>query len=120
MALSEKRKKFVDEYLVDFNGAQAALRAGYSELTARQQAEQMLRDPEVIELVEEGKREMKEHTHFTKLDKLKLLENIMLGDNKNLIIKAIEVHNKMTGHNEPDKIEHSGDQGITINYNKPE
>ena len=119
MALTDKRKRFIEEYLVDFNGTQAAIKAGYSENTARQQAEQMLRDPEVIEAVEEGKRELSKYTTLSKLDKLKLLESIMAGENKNLTIKAIEVHNKMTGDNEPEKHDHKH-ESININYNKPQ
>lgn len=30
MALNEKRQRFVDEYLIDMNASQAAIRAGYS------------------------------------------------------------------------------------------
>ncbi len=32
--LTRKQQKFVDEYLVDLNGTQAAIRAGYSIATA--------------------------------------------------------------------------------------
>lgn len=35
MALSDKQKRFCDEYLIDMNAIQAALRAGYSKNTAR-------------------------------------------------------------------------------------
>lgn len=34
MALTNKQKAFIDEYLVDFNATQAAIRAGYSEKSA--------------------------------------------------------------------------------------
>lgn len=34
MALTKKQKIFVDEYLIDLNATQAAIRAGYSEKTA--------------------------------------------------------------------------------------
>lgn len=34
MALTEKQKRFVNEYLIDLNATQAAIRAGYSEKTA--------------------------------------------------------------------------------------
>lgn len=34
MALTEKQKRFVDEYLIDLNATQAAIRAGYSPNTA--------------------------------------------------------------------------------------
>ncbi len=34
MALTEKQKRFINEYLIDLNATQAAIRAGYSEKTA--------------------------------------------------------------------------------------
>ena len=40
--LNEKRLKFCNEYVVDFNGAQAAIRAGYSKNGAREQASYLL------------------------------------------------------------------------------
>jgi phage terminase small subunit len=35
MPLTDKQKRFVTEYLVDLNATQAAIRAGYSQKTAR-------------------------------------------------------------------------------------
>lgn len=46
--LTEQRKLFVQEYLVDFNGAQAAMRAGYSPKSARYSARDLLEDPAVV------------------------------------------------------------------------
>ena len=40
--LTGKQKKFVEEYLVDHNGTQAAIRAGYSKKTANEIAAQNL------------------------------------------------------------------------------
>lgn len=34
--LTKKQKKFCDEYLIDLNATQAAIRAGYSEKTAKE------------------------------------------------------------------------------------
>lgn len=42
MQLSEKQNRFVSEYLVDLNGAGAAVRAGFSKRSARQIASQLL------------------------------------------------------------------------------
>ncbi|EIS6479147.1 terminase small subunit [Staphylococcus pseudintermedius] len=36
MKLTEKQQMFVDEYIIDLNATQAAIRAGYSEKCARQ------------------------------------------------------------------------------------
>lgn len=40
--LSDKMEQFCQEYIIDFNGAQAAIRAGYSAKTAKEQAAQNL------------------------------------------------------------------------------
>lgn len=40
--LTNKQEQFCQEYLIDLNGTQAAIRAGYSERTARQIADQNL------------------------------------------------------------------------------
>lgn len=42
MSLTPKQKMFVDEYLVDLNATQAAIRAGYSPKTAKDIASQNL------------------------------------------------------------------------------
>lgn len=40
--LTEKQRRFVDEYLIDLNATQAAIRAGYSAKTANEQGSQNL------------------------------------------------------------------------------
>lgn len=48
MSLSNKQARFVEEYLVDFNATQAAIRAGYSQKTAYSIGWENLRKPEII------------------------------------------------------------------------
>ena len=43
--LTEKQKRFVEEYLIDLNATQAAIRAGYSPKTAAEQGSQLLSKP---------------------------------------------------------------------------
>ena len=45
--LNEKQKQFCNEFIIDFNGTQAAIRAGYSKKTAYSMASENLRKPEV-------------------------------------------------------------------------
>ena len=45
--MTPKRESFVLEYLVDLNGTQAAIRAGYSKHTAGQIADELLKKPEI-------------------------------------------------------------------------
>lgn len=45
--LTAKQQAFINEYIVDFNGTQAAVRAGYSEKTARTTAAEYLAKPNI-------------------------------------------------------------------------
>lgn len=45
--LTDKQKRFCDEYLVDFNATQAAIRAGYSKKTANRIASENLSKPDI-------------------------------------------------------------------------
>jgi phage terminase small subunit len=50
--LTDKQRRFVEEYCVDFNGTQAAIRAGYSGDSAASIAWENLRKPEIREAVQ--------------------------------------------------------------------
>ncbi|CAD5276777.1 Terminase small subunit [Bosea sp. 62] len=54
MSLTPLRQRFVEEYLVDLNGTDAAIRAGYSAKSAKAQASQLLAIPEVQAAVSEA------------------------------------------------------------------
>jgi phage terminase small subunit len=54
MALTAKQSAFVDEYLVDLNGTQAAIRAGYSAKTANEQASRLLANVSLQESIQEA------------------------------------------------------------------
>ena len=49
--LSEQRQRFVEEYLIDLNGTQAAIRAGYSVKTAQEQSSRLLSNVMVQEAI---------------------------------------------------------------------
>lgn len=51
MALNERQRRFVEEYLVDLNATQAALRAGYSQKTAYSQVQRLLKNAEIAAAV---------------------------------------------------------------------
>jgi len=53
MALTAKQQKFADEYLIDLNATQAAIRAGYSTKSAEQQGSTLLRNPKVSAHIDE-------------------------------------------------------------------
>lgn len=51
--LSPKQMRFVEEYLVDLNATQAAIRAGYSQKTARQIGSENLAKPDIQHAIAE-------------------------------------------------------------------
>ena len=65
MTLSPRQQRFVEEYLVDLNGTQAAIRAGYSEKGAHVQASQLLSNPKVNEAVAAAMAERSQRTKIT-------------------------------------------------------
>ena len=53
-ALNAKQARFVEEYLIDLNATQAAIRAGYSEKTAKSQGQRLLTNVDVAKLLSEA------------------------------------------------------------------
>ncbi|SOB54759.1 terminase small subunit [Pseudomonas lundensis] len=54
MALTAKQQRFIAEYLIDLNAAQAAIRAGYAVKGAKDQAYQLMQRPEVVAAIKEA------------------------------------------------------------------
>lgn len=60
--LTHKQQRFVDEYLVDLNAKQAAIRAGYSATNAESIGYQLLQKTPVSVAIEEGRKRQQERT----------------------------------------------------------
>lgn len=58
MPLTAKQKRFVDEYLVDLNATQAAIRAGYSAKTARSVGSENLTKPDIASAIEKRQKRL--------------------------------------------------------------
>lgn len=63
--LTPKQSVFVDEYIVDFNATQAAIRAGYSERTAHSQGPRLLENVEVAKAIAQRMKNRSERTEIT-------------------------------------------------------
>ena len=64
-SLTPKQARFAQEYLVDLNGTQAAIRAGYSQRTANEQAARLLTKASVQEAIQKGQQERQKRTLVT-------------------------------------------------------
>lgn len=63
--LTTKQKRFVDEYLIDLNATQAAIRAGYSATTAKVIACENLTKPNIAELIQKRMGDRIKRTEIT-------------------------------------------------------
>ncbi len=77
--LTPKQKRFVEEYLADkeLNATKAAINAGYSEKTARQQGARLLTNVDIQNAIQEAQNKRSERVEITQDDVLK--ELIKLG-----------------------------------------
>ncbi len=81
MALTDKQKRFCDEYLIDLNATQAAIRAGYSPKTAEQTASRLLRNVKVQEYIAKRQKELSRSTEITQERVIKELALIAFSNN---------------------------------------
>lgn len=63
--LNEKQKQFCEEYIIDLNGTQAAIRAGYSAKTANEQAAQLLAKLSIQEYICKLKNKRSERVKYS-------------------------------------------------------
>lgn len=63
--MTNKQKRFCEEYVIDSNGTQAAIRAGYSPDTAYSIGSENLKKPEIISEVEKLQAEISERNKIT-------------------------------------------------------
>jgi len=75
--LNPKQRRFVDEYLVDLNAKQAAIRAGYSPKTAESQGSRLLSHAKVSEAIQHGQAQIANKYEVTQEYVVeKLIENL--------------------------------------------
>ncbi|MFK5041714.1 terminase small subunit [Glaesserella parasuis] len=87
--LKGKQQRFVEEYLIDLNATQAAIRAGYSADTARQIGAENLSKLVIQEAIQEAQNKRAERVNVTQDDVLKgLLEIISMSTGKQKITET--------------------------------
>lgn len=80
MILSSKQSRFCHEYIVDLNGTQAAIRAGYSSKTARHQATRLLTKVHVQSKIKALQEDIAKTTDITIAKTLTELARIAFSD----------------------------------------
>jgi phage terminase small subunit len=97
--LTPKQRAFVREYLIDLNATQAAIRAGYAEVSASAEGSRLLGNVKVAAAVEAAMKSRAERTEITADRVLKELAKIGFAD----IRKAVKWQSAMiTEEDNPD------------------
>jgi len=78
--MTAKQQRFCDEYLIDLNATQAAIRAGYSEKTAKEQGSRMLTNVNVKEYIEERMAEKEKNLIADQDEVLRYLTAVLRGE----------------------------------------
>jgi len=84
--MTKKQQRFCDEYLVDCNATQAAIRAGYSEKTAYSIGVENLKKPELKNYIEQQMQNMQDKTVATAEEVIQYLTSVLRGQSSAEIV----------------------------------
>jgi phage terminase small subunit len=110
-----KHERFVEEYLIDLNATQAAIRAGYSEKTAKSQGQRLLTNVDIARAIARAQGERTERTNITQdyvLESIfSAMERCKKADSFNAtgVFKGAELLGKHLGMFQGEN------QGVTVN-----
>lgn len=122
VALTAKQERFVQEYLVDLNATQAAIRAGYSERRASELGYQLLQKTTVRNAIQKAIQDRSQRTEVTQdqvVEELKTVAFAQAADYSDSTLKyanklkALELLGRHLGMF-TDKVEHSGEAAVRI------
>lgn len=85
MALTPKQRRFVDEYLIDLNATQAAIRAKYSAKTAQEQSARLLSNVMVQSAIQQRMKDREARTEITQDKVLRELAKIGFSDIRKIV-----------------------------------
>lgn len=89
--LTAKQQRFCDEYLIDLNASQAAIRAGYSKKTAGVIATENLQKPNIKAYIKQRMDEKEKELIADQDEVLKYLTAVMRGGSSSSVLARDEV-----------------------------
>lgn len=95
MALTEKQKRFCDEYLIDLNATQAAIRAGYSPKGMNKRVSRMMANDGIQEYIKERMDEKEDELIADQDEVLKYLTATMRREKKECVVVTIKEKKSM-------------------------
>lgn len=99
--LTPRQRRFVDEYLIDLNGTQAAIRAGYSQKTARQIGQKLLTKVDIQQAISAAQAARQERTELTAdevIRDLREVRDVCLGRKSVKVVEVVKFEGEATPH----------------------
>jgi len=119
MSLNRKQQRFVDEYLIDLNATQAAIRAGYSEDTARAIGAENLTKPAIsaalAEAMDQRASELAIDARWVLAEAVSVYQEARMEEDRSAALKSLDLigkHVDVGAYRE--RIEHTGKNGGPI------
>lgn len=85
--MTDKQKRFCDEYLIDCNATQAAIRAGYSPKTAYSIGEENLKKPELKTYIDKRLEQLHSEKTADAQEVLEYLTSVMRGEHTEQVLR---------------------------------
>lgn len=87
--MNAKQRRFCDEYLIDCNATQAAIRAGYSKKTAKQIGQENLTKPDLKSYIDEQLEILHNQKTADAQEVLEYLTSVMRGEHTEQTLKLV-------------------------------
>ena len=99
MKLNTRQKAFCEYYVACGNATESAIKAGYSEKTARSIGQRLLTNVDIKKYIKELQEKAKESRILTAREKREWLSEVIKNGNEKLQdrLKALDILNKMDG-----------------------
>ena len=86
VALNAKQQRFADEYLIDLNATQAAIRSGYSKKTAKEQGSRLLSNVNIKAYIDARMAEKEKKLIADQDEVLKYLTSVLRGESQSEVV----------------------------------
>jgi phage terminase small subunit len=103
--MTPKQQRFCDEYLIDLNATQAAIRAGYSEKNARNIASENLAKPNINAYITDRMAEKESELIADQDEVLRYFTSVMRGESSSSVLARCEDGSETVIEKPPDEKE---------------
>lgn len=101
--MTAKQMRFCDEYLIDLNATQAAIRAGYSKKTARKIGQENLTKRDIRQYIDARMAEKESELIADQDEVLSYLTSVMRGESRSSVVVVESLGDFMSGAREMEK-----------------